>query len=656
MAAEPIDGRADDLDCPVDIGGGGGVAEREAKRAERGRSVDAHRGEHMGWLHRTARAGRCSRGTHVGLVEQEQQRLGFDAVDADVCGTSHLVLARHGFGDAFDPTLECIDQLVAELCEAFVLADALAIGEVEGDSGGNDAGGVVGATATFAFLSTTDDQRIDLRATTLDQYADSFWAAELVGAERQQVDVRGDLAQVEPARRLDGVGVYEGVRCVTPYDTGDLGDVGDRADLVVDCHDTDDRDLRRCVECRGEFVEVDPAERIDADDATPIARVIAELLDDVQDGVVLDRRADGDASTASDGTTDGHVVALGSATGEHHLVRVAADDTSDGVSGLVDGLAGTACEAMRPGRVGIQLGEVRHHRLDRFDAHGRRGSVVEVGDRRLSHPGHATDYIGGQTRDAIGRSLEAMRGYDERSYGDGFADVYDEWYADVTDVAATVTRMVQLTSPAGRLLELGVGTGRLAVPMAEAGLVVTGIDSSDAMLAKLAERDGERRVDAILGDMIDDLPDGPFESVLVAYNTIFNLLVEGDQQRLFHEVARRLEPGGVFVVEAFVPDLHPDGNSSMVDVRSMAVDHVVLSVSSHRHGDQRAEGQFIQLSESGGVRLRPWSIRWATPPQLDAMATAAGFRLADRWADMAGTPFTDDSTQHVTVYRRVAPR
>jgi SAM-dependent methyltransferase len=248
-----------------------------------------------------------------------------------------------------------------------------------------------------------------------------------------------------------------------------------------------------------------------------------------------------------------------------------------------------------------------------------------------------------------------MRGYDERSYGDGFADVYDEWYADVTDVAATVTRMVQLAGPAGRLLELGVGTGRLAVPMAEAGLVVTGIDSSDAMLAKLAERDSQRRVDAILGDMIDDLPDGPFDSVLVAYNTIFNLLVAGDQQRLFHEVARRLEPGGVFVVEAFVPDLHPDGNSSMVDVRSMAVDHVVLSVSSHRHGDQRAEGQFIQLSESGGVRLRPWSIRWATPPQLDAMATAAGLRLADRWADMAGAPFTDDSTQHVAVYRRVAP-
>ena len=254
------------------------------------------------------------------------------------------------------------------------------------------------------------------------------------------------------------------------------------------------------------------------------------------------------------------------------------------------------------------------------------------------------------------RSLEEMRGYDERSYGDGFADVYDEWYADVTDVDATVERMVELAGTRARVLELGVGTGRLAVPMARAGLIVTGIDSSEAMLAKLAERDGARQIATIVGDMVDDLPDEAFDAVLVAYNTIFNLVADGAQQRLFRQVAGRLDPDGVFVVEAFVPSQHPDGSSSMVDVRSMAVDHVVLSVSSNRHDDQRAEGQFIHLSESEGVRLRPWSIRWATPAQLDAMATAAGLRLADRWADMARSPFNDDSTQHVSVYRRAAQR
>ena len=115
-----------------------------------------------------------------------------------------------------------------------------------------------------------------------------------------------------------------------------------------------------------------------------------------------------------------------------------------------------------------------------------------------------------------GNSLELVRGYDHRSYGDGFADVYDEWYADVTDVEATTARLLQLVGPGGRVLELGVGTGRLAIPMTEAGLRVVGIDSSEAMLARLSERDPARRVDVVLGDIAGALPTGPFDAVLVA--------------------------------------------------------------------------------------------------------------------------------------------
>ncbi len=245
-----------------------------------------------------------------------------------------------------------------------------------------------------------------------------------------------------------------------------------------------------------------------------------------------------------------------------------------------------------------------------------------------------------------------MRGYDHRSYGDGFADVYDDWYADVTDVTATVQRMLELAGDGGRVLELGIGTGRLAVPMANAGLRVVGVDASDAMLARLRARDGDGRVEAILGDMTDLLPDGPFDAVLIAYNTIFNLLGDHDQPRLFRRVSERLGPTGAFVVEAFVPDVRTGDGSSEVTVRSMAVDHVVLSVSVNRPDEQRFEGQFVQLTESGGVRLRPWSIRWATPAQLDDMAADAGLHLVERSGDMAGAPFTDDSRQHVSVYRR----
>jgi SAM-dependent methyltransferase len=251
------------------------------------------------------------------------------------------------------------------------------------------------------------------------------------------------------------------------------------------------------------------------------------------------------------------------------------------------------------------------------------------------------------------RILGPMRGYDDHSYGDAFADVYDEWYAGVSDVGATVERMVDVAGDGGRVLELGVGTGRLAVPMAQAGLVVVGVDSSEAMLERLRRRDPDGAVTVVRGDMVADLPEGPFDAALVAYNTIFNLLDEAAQRRCFAAVADRLVTGGSFVVEAFVPDVATHATTPTdVSVRSLAVDRVVLSVTVNDPADQRAEGQFVEFTEAGGVRLRPWAIRWATPDQLDAMAAAAGLALADRWADMTTAAFDDDSTAHVSVYER----
>ena len=243
-----------------------------------------------------------------------------------------------------------------------------------------------------------------------------------------------------------------------------------------------------------------------------------------------------------------------------------------------------------------------------------------------------------------------MRGYDNRSYGDGFADVYDDWYSDVTDVDDTVARAIALAGPGGSVVELGVGTGRLAVPMAEAGLDVVGVDSSQAMLDVLARRDATDVVRTVRGDMVDDLPKGPFDVALIAYNTIFNLPEESVQRRCFEAVALVLRPGGAFVVEAFVPDSEVLQGSD-VAVRSMTAAQVVLSVSERWPQEQRADGQFIQFSESGGVRLRPWSIRWASPTELDAMATAAGFTVEARMGDMGGSEFDDASEQHVTIYR-----
>ena len=249
-----------------------------------------------------------------------------------------------------------------------------------------------------------------------------------------------------------------------------------------------------------------------------------------------------------------------------------------------------------------------------------------------------------------------MRGYHDASYGDAFADVYDDWYQGISDVATT-TRVLSELADGGRVLELGVGTGRLAIPLAATGVEVHGLDTSELMLQRLeiksndaAHRESSAsKVQVHRGDMVDGLPDGPFSLVFVAYNTFFSLLEHARQQACFRHVAARLSDGGHFVIEAFVPNLEHDVSSSIA-VRSVTADRVVLSVSTSDPAGQRAEGQYVDITEAGGVRLRPWSIRWATPAQIDEMASAAGFTLANRWESFDGAPFHDDSPRHVSVF------
>jgi trans-aconitate methyltransferase len=254
-------------------------------------------------------------------------------------------------------------------------------------------------------------------------------------------------------------------------------------------------------------------------------------------------------------------------------------------------------------------------------------------------------------------TVPAMDGYRNASYGDAFADVYDTWYEGISDVAATVATLAELaqlaSSVSAPIVELGVGTGRIAIPLAERvhPTPVVGIDASEAMLAVMAAKPAPVKVTTIVGDMVDGLPDSPLTIVFVAYNTFFNLPTSARQQQCFDAVAARIAPGGCFVIEAFVPE-RPPRHGSHVEVRSLAADRVVLSVSVHDGDGQTAEGQFVEFTETGGVRLRPWSIRYADPDQLDAMAAAAGLRLRHRWSDFAKRRFDADSTHHVSVYER----
>jgi SAM-dependent methyltransferase len=232
------------------------------------------------------------------------------------------------------------------------------------------------------------------------------------------------------------------------------------------------------------------------------------------------------------------------------------------------------------------------------------------------------------------------------------ADIYDELFAGVSDIAATVAFLDGLvTERPARILELAVGTGRLAIPLAACGHRVTGIDISAAMLDRLRASDIDQQVDTLLGDMVDDLPDGPFDLVFVAFNSLF-MVAEADRQRqCFAAVADVLASGGAFVVEAFVPWDPPRGGSN-IDVRSMTADRVVLVSTQTDPAEQMVRGQFVELVDGEPVRLRPFVLRYSTPDELDKWAEAAGLRLADRFADVESAPFTDESPFHVSVFRR----
>jgi SAM-dependent methyltransferase len=228
--------------------------------------------------------------------------------------------------------------------------------------------------------------------------------------------------------------------------------------------------------------------------------------------------------------------------------------------------------------------------------------------------------------------------------------VYDEWYRDVSDVTATVERVQQLCKD-GRVLELGVGTGRIALPLAGAGLAVTGIDASREMLDALRAKPDARRVQVLLGDMAA-LPFAPvFSVVLVAFNTLFNLVSHERIAQCFRDVAAVLAPAGAFVVEAFVPPAPGDAEDDGVSVREIRDDGVVLTAATRRHDDHTITGSHIEIGPAG-VRLRPWQLCYASPGDLDRFAAAAGLSLASRDSGWRSEPFDDESANHVSVYRR----
>ena len=254
------------------------------------------------------------------------------------------------------------------------------------------------------------------------------------------------------------------------------------------------------------------------------------------------------------------------------------------------------------------------------------------------------------------------------SYGAAFADVYDEWYGasdDLGDVLAVLTQ-----SNPRRVLELGVGTGRVAIPLgrrlretsriaadgSNATIVVVGVDESPEMLSRLAEHDVDGVVQVVQGDMVDDQPDVKFDLVFVSYNTLFNLVDRARQQQCIANAASRLDNNGLVVLDACVVDAgahvdtHGFAHGSSSEQRG---DWHVLTETVFDTASGRITGTITSNHADGRVAVRPFSIAYSTPEEIDAMCATVGLTRIARYGSWKKTAFSDHSARHVSVYRNL---
>lgn len=240
-----------------------------------------------------------------------------------------------------------------------------------------------------------------------------------------------------------------------------------------------------------------------------------------------------------------------------------------------------------------------------------------------------------------------VQGFGPSTYGDGFADVYNDWYGTITDAEATAT-FVAACRADGPVLELGVGSGRLVPALEAAGCAVIGLDASASMLTQCPP--DLATIQADLASL--PLRPTPFAGAAVcAFNTLFNLPTAETQLSLLQQIASVLVSGGALVIEAITGAALIDGPPQSVGVSRMTASDLVLSATLLDTDEQTIQGQHVEITETG-VKMRPWLLRWTTPDQLDQLAALAGLTLAERFADWDRSEFAADSEKHISVYRR----
>lgn len=250
-----------------------------------------------------------------------------------------------------------------------------------------------------------------------------------------------------------------------------------------------------------------------------------------------------------------------------------------------------------------------------------------------------------------------MKNYEPvMSFGPDAAEVYD----DVQRFSKTPSRgdrdaaiaLLEKLARGGPALELAIGTGWIALPLAARGIRVDGIELSAAMADRLRAKPGGDRISVTIGDMADVDVSGKYRLIFVVANSLFNLVTQDDQIRCFENVASHLEDEGVFLIEVFRPDfLYRLRDNQYVDAEGIEVDEVRLDVARHDPIAQRLDESHVILSRDR-VRMNPVVTRYAWPSELDLMARIAGLRPKERWGGWNGEPFSAESRYLVAVYGR----
>ncbi len=244
-----------------------------------------------------------------------------------------------------------------------------------------------------------------------------------------------------------------------------------------------------------------------------------------------------------------------------------------------------------------------------------------------------------------------MKDYEPaRSFDEETAETYDAVVQRGDEQAAVA--FLEAHAAGGPALELAIGTGRIALPLAARGIRVDGIDISPPMVAKLRAKPGGGEIAVTIGDFADVAAPGTYRLIFIVFNTFFNLLTQEDQVRCFENVAAHLADDGLFVVEAYTPTfLYRLRDNQYVDTEAIEVEAVRLDLLRHDAARQMIEENHVTLSRSG-LRFNPVVQRYAWPAELDLMARIAGLRLKERWGGWNREPFTSSSDNCVSVYGR----